>query len=282
MTHFIETTSSLETEDGIKLFIRACDVENERGRIVLSHGLGEHSGRYSHIIDMFTQKQISVWALDHRGHGQSEGIRGHVQNFQQYINDLDRVVDKSREKKADDIPFFLLGHSMGGLIAASYAFQHGSKLDGLILSSPGLGMIVEVPVIKSILGKLMSSLWPSLTLSNELDSSKISHDQHVVDAYNKDPLVHDRVSARWFTEYLAAMEMAQKSVSTLSMPILMQIAGDDHLVNARTSKEFFSQLKMDDKTLHVYDGLYHEIYNETKDERAKVLKDLGEWLDKRI
>jgi alpha-beta hydrolase superfamily lysophospholipase len=143
-------------------------------------------------------------------------------------------------------------------------------------------MVIEVPRAKRILGMIMSSVWPGLTMSNELDASKISHDHHVVKAYEDDPLVHDRVSARFFTELLAAMESVRQTAATIQTPLLLQVAGDDHLVNSRSSREFFEALALKDKTIHVYEGMYHEIYNEPRDQRQKVLTDLENWVVNRL
>jgi alpha-beta hydrolase superfamily lysophospholipase len=143
-------------------------------------------------------------------------------------------------------------------------------------------MVTELPAAKKILGLIMSYLWPGLTMGNELDAGKISHDYDVVSAYKNDPLVHDRVSTRFFTELMAAMETVNQQASSLAVPILMQVAGDDHLVNARTAGQWFEKLKVTDKTLYVYEGLYHEIYNEPQAQREKVLKDLEGWLEERI
>jgi alpha-beta hydrolase superfamily lysophospholipase len=128
----------------------------------------------------------------------------------------------------------------------------------------------------------MSSLWPGLSLNNELDASKISHDDKVVAAYKNDPLVHDRVSARWFTEFLSAMETANKEAQNIIAPVLMQIAGDDHLADADASKSFFERLAAKDKTLHVYDCLYHEVYNERENDRKIVINDLEAWINSHI
>ena len=125
-------------------------------------------------------------------------------------------------------------------------------------------------------------MWPGLLLGNELDATKISRDESVVKAYQDDPLVHDRVSARWFTEILSAMEAVNRQASRMQIPVLMQVAGDDHLVNAQSSRQFFENLTVADKTLHMYDGLYHEIYNELDDQRQKVLGDLEAWLENHL
>ena len=125
----------------------------------------------------------------------------------------------------------------------------------------------------------MSYIWPGLAMGNELDAGKVSHDPEVVRAYKTDPLVHDRVSARFFTEFLAAMETVYIQASALKVPTLLQVAGDDQLVNARSSVQFFKQLDIEDKTLHVYEGRYHEIYNEGEDLRRQVIEDLEDWLE---
>lgn len=278
MAEFRETTGSFTSQDGLKIFYRRYQADNERARLVIVHGLGEHSGRYGNVVERLLPKGITIWALDLRGHGHSDGWRGHVSTFDLYLSELRTMVEIASEGGPDAIKIFLLGHSMGGLVALNFALRFPEIIDGVIASSPTLGLAVKVPAIKGGLGKIMSSIWPSLSLSNELDASKISHDEEVVCAYKKDPLVHDRVSARWFTEFLSAMETTNQLASKIKIPILMQVAGDDHLVSAQSSKTFFEKLDLEDRTLHFYDDLYHEIYNEGEDRRAKVLTDLETWL----
>jgi len=282
MAELPETKGTFTGHDGLKIFYRNYHVDNERARLVIAHGLGEHSGRYCNVIERLLPKGISIWALDHRGHGQSDGTRGHVLTFDQYLSDLLTMVEIAREGWTAEKKVFLLGHSMGGLMALYFAIRFPEKINGVIASSPALGMVVEVPPIKKAIGKVMSAIWPSLTLGNELDATKISHDANVVNAYKNDPLVHDRVSARWFTEFISAMETTNRLTPKMDIPTLMQVAGDDHLVNAKFSKNFFEKLELEDKTLHFYDGLYHEIYNEPPDQRAIVLDDLENWLEAHI
>lgn len=279
MAEFSEKTGNFAGHDGVNIFYRQYHAVNERSRLVIAHGLGEHSGRYGNVVNWLLAKDVSIWALDHRGHGKSGGKRGHILNFEQYLLDLRLMIESAREGLTEGRKIFLLGHSMGGLIALYFVLRNPGLIDGVIASSPGLGMVVEVPEIKSLLGKVMSFLWPGLTMGNELDATKISHDKEVVSAYETDPLVHDRVSTRWFTQFLSAMETVNRQASAISVPILLQVAGDDHLVNAQTTKLFFEKLTVTDKTLYVYEGLYHEIYNELENEREKVLRDLEKWLE---
>ena len=276
------TTGEFASPDGIKIFYRQYQADPERGRMVIAHGVGEHSGRYGNVIERVIPKGISVWVPDHRGHGQSGGKRGHVLNFVQYLTDLRLSVDLARKNLPEGMPCFLLGHSMGGLIALYFAQRYPELIDGVIASSPCLGMVIEIPAAKKILGSVMSYVWPGMTMGSELDATKISHDENVVSTYKNDPLVHDRVSARFFTELLAAMESVNQQAATLTMPVFIQVAGDDHLVNARSSRQFFEKLTNEDKTLQIYDGMYHEIYNELEDQKKRVLENLEVWLDKHL
>ena len=274
-----EKVGTLTSADGVKIFFRHYPAEAERARMVIAQGLGEHSGRYRNVVERMLPNGISVWVPDHRGHGQSEGKRGHILNFVQYLADLRLSVELAGEGRPEGMKCFLLGHSMGGLIALYFAQQYPGFIDGVVASSPALGMAIEVPGVKKVLGLLMSYIWPGLAMGNELDAGKVSHDPEVVRAYKTDPLVHDRVSARFFTEFLAAMEIVYIQASALKVPTLLQVAGDDQLVNARSSVQFFKQLDIEDKTLHVYEGRYHEIYNEVEDLRRQVLEDLEDWLE---
>ena len=282
MPELIELTGEFSGSDGIEIFYRHYRAESERARMVIAHGLGEHSGRYGNVVERLLPKGISVWVPDHRGHGQSGGQRGHVLNFAQYLTDLRETLDLATKDIPDETPCFLLGHSMGGLIALYFAQRYPGQIDAVVASSPCLGMVIEIPVIKKVLGSFMSYVWPGLSMSNELDAAKISRDQNVVHAYEDDPLVHDRVSARFFTELLAAMESVNLQASDLKVPVLMQVAGEDHLVNAESSRHFFDSLTAEDRTLLVYDDLYHEIYNAPEKDKNRVLDDLVAWLEKRM
>jgi len=277
-----ETNDYFSGHNNLKIFYRNGSAHAEKARLVIAHGLGEHSGRYQEFASRMISEGLSVWALDFCGHGRSEGKRGHIESFDQYLTDLDKLVDIAVKDAAQDTKILLLGHSLGGLIALNYAIRFPHKLDGLLLSSPALGLKVQVPAFKAVLGKFMSTVWPGLSMANELDSSKISHDRSVVDAYIQDPLVHARVTARWFTEFVSTMARTHQSAAAVSVPTLMQIAGNDFLVDAAASEDFFNRLQVEDKTIHVYSGLFHEIFNETAAERTGVLDDLSAWIQAHI
>jgi len=250
--------------------------------MVIGHGLGEHSGRYTHLINRFVKMGISVWAPDHRGHGRSDGRRGHVDFIDQYIHDFKKMIRIAKKNKPPGMKFFLLGHSMGGLIVLNLVEKFPDIADGVIASSPGLNPGMKVPVVKGTVAKILSRIRPSLSFDNELDSTFLSHDSAIVRAYDNDPLVHRTITARWFTEFLLAMEKTKQSAARIKIPVLMQVAGDDRLVDAETSRQFFNSLTIEDKTLFFYETLYHEIYNETDKDREKVLNDLEGWLHDHI
>lgn len=274
-----ETTEYFSGDKNLKIFYRNLSAEKEKARLVIAHGLGEHSGRYGRVINRLVPEGLSIWALDFCGHGRSGGKRGHIESFDQYIADIDKLIKIVAEDAPHATKIFLLGHSLGGLIALNYGLRLPDKLNGLIVSSPALAFKVKVPAFKIILGKVMSAIWPGLSMANELDPTKISHDRSVVDAYIHDPLVHNRVTARWFTEFVSAMAWVHKSVTKMKVPILMQIAGNDFLVDAGVSETFFNHLLLKDKTIHIYSELFHEIFNETADESTVVLDDLHAWIE---
>ncbi|MDD5723077.1 MAG: lysophospholipase [Syntrophales bacterium] len=273
---------SFEGVDGLHIFYRKYQAEAEKARMVIAHGLGEHSGRYGNIVSRLLPQGISIWAPDHRGHGQSGGPRGHVSSFYQYVDDLHTLVALSRDTLAEGSKIFLLGHSLGGLIALRFAARFPEVTDGLIVSTPALGLPEDLPAVKAFVGRILSALWPTLSLANSLDASKLSHDEEVVRAYLDDSLVHGRVTARWFAEFILAVEAANRSAHELKEPFLMQLAGDDHLTGVDAPKRFFEGIPIADKTLYIYKNLYHEIYNETKEQREHVLDDLDAWLMKHI
>lgn len=282
MKNYCEIQDTFTGQNGCEIFFRMFEAPKERARMVIAHGLGEHSGRYENLINQLVPMGISLWIPDFRGHGKSQGKRGHIISFNEYTSDLTGMLAIARQGKTENQKMFLLGHSMGGLIALILAQNSHKMMDGLIVSSPLIGMVIEVPSLKKFMGKAMSSLYPGLSLKNELDPSKISKDGDVVKAYIEDALVHSRVSARWFTETLAAMESVRTSLPGLEIPLLMQLAGDDYLVKAASSRIFFEHLEARDKTLYEYKELYHEIYNAPNDQRAKVMDDLAVWLGDHI
>lgn len=273
-----KTESFFDARDGVRLFFRRIDAASPRGLVAIVHGFAEHSGRYLDLAHRLNEANFSVAAFDYRGHGQSGGRRAHIDSFEEYLNDTRSFLDQCR-----GLGFarpVLLGHSLGGLIAARLAESEGEGLAALVLSSPFLGLAMKVPAVKRAVGNWVSRWLPTLSMSTGLDPAWLSHDREVVERYAADPLVSRVCSARWFTETVAAQKQTQAEAGRLSLPLLIQAAGDDRLSDLAETRAFFEHCGSADKTLRVYDGLFHEIYNEV--ERPRVVADLSAWLQERV
>lgn len=243
-----------------------------RGSIVLMHGLGEHSGRYRHLAHFFNELGLSVRCYDHRGHGRSQGPRGDVIHGDPMLQDGQIVIEDFAKRTTR--PPFLFGHSMGGLFAARFALARQAPLRGLILSSPALA--IRLSPLQQQLQRAMQALAPWLGVPNGLQPAFLSHNPAVVAAYKADPLVHGKISARLLRSMLSSIDYCQAHAATLAIPTLMQVAGDDHLVDADGSRRFFAQLPPGRAELKIYAGFYHEIFNEV--DAALPLADLRAWL----
>lgn len=281
MADYKETKGIFAGVNNAQIYYKSWKAENPRGVIVIAHGLGEHSGRYENLICIMQDDDISFYALDHRGHGLSEGKRGHISSFSEYTEDLKTLI-KVVKKENQSMPIILLGHSMGGVIACQYALKYPQDISGLILSSAGLIPAGELPVWKKMLAGFLSKTAPALAMSNGLKSSDLSHDQAVVDAYVNDPLVHDRVSSRWFMEFVRAGADSLRRAAELTMPLLVIHGADDRIVDLRGSKEVIKNASSLDKQFYLFEGLYHETMNEASPEREKVINSIREWILKQI
>lgn len=271
------THSTLTSTDGVVLYVTDYFPDSSASAsIVLMHGLGEHSGRYQHVADFFCARGFAVRAYDHRGHGLSGGARGDVPNDEALLDDALQVIsDFSHKLGSSAAPPYLLGHSMGGLFAARFAVAGLHPLSGLILSSPALALPLSAP--QKLLLKILNSIAPGLAVGNGLKQRYLSHDAAVVEAYRKDPLVHNKITARLLLAMLAAISVTQSDAHKLTIPTLLVFAGDDHLVDANGSPAFFKNLTAGIGSLHRYDHLYHEIFNEL--DAQLVFADVGNWLE---
>ncbi len=246
--------------------------------VVLVHGQGEHGGRYTHVAEYMTRNGYAFYAQDLRGHGRSAGKHGHVERFDDYLADLSHMIDIAREKNPT-IKTFLYGHSLGGLVVLNYTEKHGDEIAGVIATGPLLGLKMKVSPLKTSLGKMLSSIVPTFSLSTGLDPNLLSRNQEIARSYVSDPLVHGVATARFYTEFLQASWNTMRSAEKLRVPCLIMQAGADGIVDASVTTAFFKQVGSPDKTLKVYDDLYHEIHNESGWE--SVLRDIDSWISAR-
>ncbi len=270
----------LEGVGGLRLHYRAWEATRPRAGIVLLHGLSDHSGRYDDFGAAMASYGISCFAADLRGHGASEGRRGHVVRFDAFLQDVDRFRREVQGLVDPSFRLFLLGHSLGGLIALRYLEEYESPFVGAIISSPWLATAVPLPRWKSSSVPLLARLLPSLPMRAHIPPHDISHDEDVVRAYAADPLVHDRITPRLFAEASAAMGLVFQRAERLSTPLLFLLAGGDRIVDANRAHAFARSLPAGDVTIRTFPGLYHELLNEL--ERQTVMAEIREWISARL
>lgn len=246
-----------------------------RGVVVLVHGFGEHSGRYAHVGARLAGAGMAAYAADHRGHGRTGGRPANIERMSLVVADLGRFVGFAAGQHPG-APLFVLGHSMGGLIALQYATEPDARLDGLLLSGPAVEVTVGSALQRRAAG-VLSALTPQLGVTS-LPVDRISRDREVVAAYENDPLVHHgAVPARTGAELLATATALPGRLGRLTVPVLLLHGGDDGLAAPSGSRMVHDAVASTDKTLHRYEGLYHEVFNEP--ERDRVLTDLVTWLE---
>ena len=269
---------TFEGYGGLELFCRRWRSDT-KPKAVLSivHGHGEHSGRYSNVADWFVPRGYTVYSFDLRGHGHSQGTRGALDDFSEFREDVRAFLGLVRE--AEQAPIFLAGHSLGGLIALNYALQDGAGLAGVVASGPVLSPPGLSPFLLW-LSKVLDRVWPSLILESGLDTSALSRDAAVVEAYVNDPLVHSKGSARLANEMLRAVEWTQAHAAELALPCLLVHGGEDRLCDPQASKRFYDKVTAAGKEYIEYEGYFHEVYNDLGKE--KVFADVQAWLERHL
>lgn len=244
------------------------------GVLLISHGLGEHAGRYRTVVDTVLGDGWAVYGLDHRGHGRSGGRRAHLDRYQDFLDDLD-AVRRSVVARHPGLPLVLLGHSMGGQIALAYALEHQHELHALVLSAPALASTAVPAPVVAVLRRL-APLAPTLRPAG-IDESRISKDPRVVAAYRADPLVHHGHPTLGLSVALfAAMDVLGERARALRLPVLLMHGTADVLTEPEGSRLLATTCGAPDLSVRWYDGLWHEIFNEP--EREAPLADLREWL----
>jgi len=276
MTYVEETVTA---SDGLRLFVRRRDVSGARAEIALVHGFGEHSGRYDQLCKHLNAHGYSVTGYDHRGHGLSDGLPGHVESFKEYEDDLDRILVAIRGRGAGR-SVFLVAHSMGGLVALRYLALRNGGLAGAVISAPLIGLGSPVPLHKLIIGRITARLAPHFRLNNEVNPAVLSRDPEVGKAYASDPLVNRKVSARWFTEATRAMEEVNEWAPRITLPLIVMHGTKDRLASVDATKQLFERIGASDKELVIYPGFYHELFNEP--EKQQIYDRVTEWLDKKV
>ena len=270
------TEGHLTGADGVKLYYQTWLPEGApRGVLVLVHGLGEHGGRYPHLVETLLPAGFSVYAMDNRGHGRSGGQRGFIPSWDAFREDL-RGFIAFVAKEQPGRPLFLMGHSLGGLIALDYALHYPEGLRGVVASAPALRNKGISPVLMAV-SRVLSRITPSLTVKTGLDASAISRDPEVVRAYQNDPLVHGLGTPRLASESEKTMAWVNARAGDWRLPLLLLHGEADRLVDIEGSRAFFDAAPVEDKRLITYPGGYHESHNDLH--HAQAAADVLAWLE---
>lgn len=275
--------SILRTPDGLTLVGEHHLRPDPRADVVIVHGYAEHTGRYAELITALDAAGFACHLIELRGHGRSEGVRGYVHRFGDYLDDLDLFLGRIGEIQPPErpaAPRILLGHSLGGLISLAYVLRRPDAFAALAVSSPFLHPAMEVPRLKAGLASIVSTLAPTYLTPSEIDSRWLSHDPAVVDAYDRDPLVFKTFSPHWFFAIRPAQEEVLERAGEIRLPALFLLGDADRVADPARSREVFERLGGADKQLEVYPSFFHEVFNEV--ERARPIQDLLRWLERRV
>lgn len=273
-----EETGYFTGSGGVRLFYRLWrGKEPARASVVMVHGANEHSGRYRQVAEFLVGHGFEVAAFDQRGYGRSGGPRCHVDRFGQYLEDLHQFVTMVSQRAVGRCKPVLIGHSLGGLIAFSYAVAHPDSIAALIVSSPWFALRMKVSPVEQVLAPVMARVLPRLQRPANVRPEHLSRDPEMVRAYREDPLVGTTATPRWFVECSRAAWRARHELAPrLSVPALFLQGEDDRIVDPEATRAVFEAIGHARKALRLYPGRYHEIFNDPGYE--EVFEDIVEWL----
>jgi lysophospholipase len=272
---------TITTKDGNSIFWKAWLPEGTPKAIIHTiHGYGEHIDRYKNVVEELVPAGYVVIGTDHRGHGRSSGRRCHVKTFMEYIEDERQFFEDVINHLFPSVPYFVLGHSMGSIIAMNYAKLYPQAIKGLVLSGTGSSSGSSVAKANIVLAKVASRILPWIHVKSPLPPEFISRDPEVVKAYVDDPFVYNIITPRLAEQMNTYLAKGFEGASQIKMPALIQCGSMDTSFSGQ--KELYERISSKDKTIRIYEGLKHEVYNELLQDRIKVLRDLHTWLDSRV
>jgi alpha-beta hydrolase superfamily lysophospholipase len=264
---------------GLAMYYQRWSAENPCKAVLgLIHGLGSHSGWFASLAPGLVAQGYRVYGCDLRGHGRSAGQRGYINQWEEFREDL-AAFHQFIQTENPTQPIFMLGHSLGGVIALDYVLHYPNALSGLITMAPAIGPVGISPV-KLAIGQVLSQVWPRFTLNSGITHDSGSHDAAIVAAYNTDPLRHSKGTARLVTEYLETTRFIHGHLQQLTLPILILHGSSDEVALPESSRYFFKQLRSEDKEYREYAGGYHDLHND--DCAPTVNRDIINWLERQI
>lgn len=274
-----ETTFHVNAQDGTKLAGSVWEGRRSKRMLVWFHGFAEHRKRYAHFASWLNENKIAVAAIDLRGHGDSQGKRGHVQEFSDYYFDCSALLHFVKQN-FPRLPVSIGSHSHGGLVVARYLEAHKPPLPlhCAVFSAPFLGLPPGFPAWKKRIGEAVSGLLPGLSVPTGINPAYLSHDDKICRIYGSDPQIFTSATTRWFTEATVAQARAVSRAPMIRLPALVMQGTGDRIVSQEASRRFYEDLGSEKKQWISYPGLYHEILNEV--DRLKVYEDVRRFLKK--
>jgi acylglycerol lipase len=270
-------TGHVTATDGARIFYRATVPEKPRGAVFLLHGYAEHSGRYSDVMNHLSNAGYAVFAPDHRGHGQTAELLGYVSDFNAIVSDVLLIRSLAKER-CGEIPTFILGHSMGGLVALLHTQRYPEGLKGIITSGAALAIPPDIPALVIKLSHFLGRVVPKLGVQSFFDPNNLTRTEAIREAVKIDPYFYrGRIRARTGSCILRAINMALTNLASIELPALLMHGGADALVPPEISDTIHMAIASTDKTLKVFPEAYHEIFNEPESEEALTL--VTRWLD---
>ena len=267
-------TLEWSTSDGIKIFGKYWPVDQPKAVLHIVHGMGEHIQRYEAVAAFYNQAGLAVIGNDHRGHGLSEGKRGHIPNFSALLDEVEHLLELGH-KLFPGAPQFLFGQSLGGNVVLNYILRRKPNITGVIASSPWIQLAFKPDAISVMAGKLLKSIYPTFTQPTKLNAMHLSTDPEVGRIYQADPLVHDRITAGMGTEMLDAADYLQHYSGHFPIPLLLMHGSDDQIVSYDAAHQFTERVT-GEVTFVSWEGLYHELHNEIR--REEVLNTSLQWI----
>lgn len=270
---FAAHSEKLAAHDGVQLFLRASGPGEVKANALLTHGRGEHSGRYAHVAKALAARGIRLWGYDLRGHGRSGGKRGDLPSYAALLDDLDLVAKRVGEERE---PLFLLGHSLGGQITLNYVLDRKPACRGVAVTSPYLRLAFVPEWWRVASAELISKVWPSFTQFAPMHWTRLSRDREHLESLPETDLMHWRISVRMYHAIKKGAADALARAGEFRAPLLLIHGADDPITSVEATREFYDLAGSTDKTLTVFPEMLHETHNELG--RDRVIASVADWI----
>ena len=272
---------TVTTADGINLQGFRIKPKQSLYSLIVVHGVGEHSKRYLSFAKNISATNCTCYLYDQRGHGNSDGKRGHITQFEDYSNDLLKIYDLVFSESQEH-PVFVYGHSMGSIVAVLFALNHQAKIKGLILTGFPFKPSIPISGYTLKLIKIISKIIPLQSIPTMINVKQLSHDENIWNTYKQDNIINKTVTFNWISEFYSALDGLKKSLTNLELPLLIMHGGEDKIARLKGAKQAFQSIHSKDKTFQIFEGQRHELLNELPPTPNQVVDLMRDWIQQRL